>query len=435
MKLHHRRARLAVVVFVSFAALVSALAAFAGTSASSAGAHITILADTTREPAIQAFEKANPDIKVTIQTYANTGNNGLEQKFALYNKAGGGWPDLFFSGGQDLAWASSNKINYTADISAQVPAKIQAGFGRNVLAVCKQGAKLLCTPNDLGQVVLWYNAALFQQWGYTPPTTWEQYQALSLKIANEHPGYYTGFAGDVNAPDRYLWPSGCPTSTLLASMTVRINLKARSCLRVRNMLSTLVAAKVVSPIGLFDTDAPTQVGAKLVMTPGASWYGDFIFQADLKVPAGQMTASLPLHWAGEKPGTGAEGGGLWMVSRHASGKNLAAAIKAAVFLTTNKPLLTSNVTFPAYGPAQQSWLNKQGASNYFTNFPQLATALKTAAKEIRPDTNYVEYIPGDIWSQTVTAALAKGATFNSGWSDFASQLAQQAKTFGYKVKN
>jgi ABC-type glycerol-3-phosphate transport system substrate-binding protein len=413
-------------------ALVNAAGDASAASAGSAGS-ITILADTTREPAITAFEKANPSIKVTIETYANTGNNGLEQKFALYNQAGGGWPDVFFSNGYDLAWASSSKINYTANIASEVPAKIQARFGK-ALSVCRQGTKLYCLPNDLGQVVLWYNATLFKQWGYTPPQTWQDYEALSLQIAKEHPGYYTGLVGDVNAVDRYLWPSGCPVSTVLQTNTVKINVNAPSCTRVETMLSNLLAAGVISPIGLFDADAATQVGPKLVMTPGASWYGQFIFGADFKIPAGQITASLPLQWAGEPAGTGAEGGGLWMVSRHATGKNLAAAVKAATFLTTNSNVLNSGVTFPAYGPGQIPWLNKLGATNYFADFSQLKNALKTAASEIRTDTNYTEYNPGDIWSQTVTPALAAGSSLASGWAAFGTQLVQQAHSFGYKVK-
>ena len=440
MKKKYIRTRLGAAFVVTASMVVAAsaagvgIASAAGSRASAgSGGQITILADTTREPAIKAFEKANPTIKVTIETYANTGNNGLEQKFALYNQAGSGWPDVFFSDGNDLAWASNSKIKYTDNISSGVSSAVKKGFGNN-LSVCEQGRKLYCLPNDLGQVVLWYNAALFKQWGYTPPKTWEQYEALSLQIAKDHPGYFTGLAGDVNAPLRYLWPSGCPVSTLLAPMTVKINVNAPSCTRVENMLSTLLTAKVVSPIGLFDTDAPTQVGAKLVMTPGASWYGQFIFQADFKVPAHQMTASLPLHWAGEKAGTGAEGGGLWMVSRHATGKNLQAAIKAVTFLTTNHKLLTSNVTFPAYGPAQNAWLNKLAASGYFADPSQMKQALKTAAGEIRTDTNYTQYNPGNIWSQTVTAALAAGKPLSAGWSAFGTQLVQQAESFGYKVK-
>jgi multiple sugar transport system substrate-binding protein len=412
-------------------ALVSVVGEASAASAGSGG-KITVLADTTREPAIKAFEKANPTIKVTIETYANTGNDGLEQKFALYNKAGKGWPDVLFSSGNDLAWADSKQFNYTENLSKLVPSKILGGFGSD-LAVCKVGTAVYCFPNDLGQVVLWYNATLFKQWGYTPPQTWQDYEALSLQIAKDHPGYYTGLAGDVNVVDRYLWPSGCPISTLKGKNTVEINLKAPSCTRVESMLSTLLTAGVVSPIGLFDADAATQVVPKLVMTPGASWYGQFIFQAD-GVPSGQITASLPLQWSGEAPGTGAEGGGLWMVSRHATGKNLTAAIKLARFVTTNPGVLTTNVTFPAYGPEQIPWLNKLGASGYFADFSQMENALKTAAGEIRTDTNYTLYNTGDIWSQTVTPALAAGNSFASGWSAFGTELINQAHSFGYRIK-
>ena len=47
-----------------------------------------------------------------------------------------------------------------------------------------------------------------------------------------------------------------------------------------------------------------------------------------------------------------------MVSRHATGKDLTAAIKLARFVTTNPSVLTTNVTFPAYGPEQIPWLNE-----------------------------------------------------------------------------
>ena len=428
-------ARLGSIVLVSAAALgLACQAAFAG-AAASGGAHITILADATRIPEIEAFEKAYPSIKVTIETYTNVGNDDNEQKFALYNKAGSGWPDVFFAGGYQLAWASGSAINYTANIGPGVPAKTRAGFAKSVLSVCEQGGKLVCLTGGIGQVVLWYNASLFRQWGYTPPSTWQQYEALSLKIATEHPGYYTGLVGDVNTPSRYLWPSGCPTSTLLAPMAVRIDLNAPTCTRVEHMLSTLLAAKVLSPIGLFDPDAATQVGANLVMTPGASWYGRFIFQADFKVPAGQMTATLPLHWAGEKPGTGEEGGDIWMVSRHTTGQNLAAAIKAVTFITTNRRVLTNAVTFPSYVPGQQWWLDQQGKDKYFADYGQVETAFKTAATEIRTDTNYALFNPANIWSQTVTPALAQGASFESGWNAFGNELVQQAQSYGYKVEH
>ena len=50
--------------------------------------------------------------------------------------------------------------------------------------------------NDLAQSVFWYNQALFDQFGYEIPTTWEEYEQLSDKLAAEHPGYILGSVGD-----------------------------------------------------------------------------------------------------------------------------------------------------------------------------------------------------------------------------------------------
>ena len=53
--------------------------------------------------------------------------------------------------------------------------------------------------NDLRPAVFWYNKALIDQFGYTIPTTWEEYQALGDKVAAEHPGYIVGSVGDASS--------------------------------------------------------------------------------------------------------------------------------------------------------------------------------------------------------------------------------------------
>ncbi len=50
--------------------------------------------------------------------------------------------------------------------------------------------------DNLAPVVFWYNKTLFDKFGYTIPTTWEDYQALGDKLAAEHPGYILGSIGD-----------------------------------------------------------------------------------------------------------------------------------------------------------------------------------------------------------------------------------------------
>lgn len=412
-----------------------AFAAHAKKGASSGA--ITVWVDAPRVPAVKAFEKAYPNIPVKLNVVNELpGSDDLEQKFALFNQSGSGWPDaIFFPSNDDIAWASSAKIHYTADLSKILPAKVRNGYAAAAIAPCVIDGKLQCVRNDDAPDVLWYNATLFKQWGYTPPTTWPQYEALSLKIATAHPGYYTGMLGDSYAPDRYLWASGCPTNDQTAPTTIHINTSDPKCTRIVTMLDALLKAKVVSPAGIFDTSAATTVGPKLVMTPGATWYGDYLFRDTFKIPAGQMTATTPLKWPGDpKAYTGDEGGGLWGVSSHASGKELANALIFASFVVSDPRWQVKLSTgLPAWAPDQSLWLANANKDGFFANFAGLEKAFKYATTAVRPGHEWLLYDTGTIWTQTVTPALTAGKSLSSIWGSFGSQLVNQAKTVGYTV--
>ena len=318
---------------------------------------LVIWVDPPRIPAVKAFEKQYPNITVNITTLSSSASNaGLEAKFELFNKAGSGWPDaIFWPGNSAIAWAAGPQIHYAANLKKLIPAKIQKGYPKSVGAPCHISGGVYCLRNDVAPDVLWYNAKLFKQWGYTPPKTWPQYEALGLKIAKQHPGYYVAMLGDTYAVDRYMWSSGCPTNDLTGNNTVKINLNAPTCTRVEKMLDALIKAKVASPVGIFDT-AAASVGKKLVMTPGAAWYGIYLFKDTFKVPAGQITATAPLQWPGSPAGTGDEGGGLWSMSNHISGQRQADAVKFMEFMATS-PKWQVNLTtgLPAYRPDDAAW--------------------------------------------------------------------------------
>jgi len=89
-----------------------------------------------------------------------------------------------------------------------------------------------------------------------------------------------------------------------------INLDDPKCQRAKTLVSQLTTGKAVSNLGIFDADA-AKVGKDMVMSPGALWWGDYLFRQTWKIDAGTMTATTPLTWSGEsQPSTGNEGGGL-----------------------------------------------------------------------------------------------------------------------------
>jgi multiple sugar transport system substrate-binding protein len=400
------------------------------------GGQITVWVDPPRVPAAEAFKKAHPEIPIKINQIDGTvGGKSLQQQFAQFNQAGKGWPDaIFFPSNDDIAWASGAQINYTADLNKLLPDVIK-DYSEQVIAPCSIDGQIRCLRNDAAPDVFWYNQKFFDDNGYTVPKTWEEYADLAVKIAKEHPGKISGFTGDAYAPDRYLWASGCPTNDRQSETDVHIDLGDPTCTRAKDLLSTMVDGKAVSSLGIFDADA-AKVGKDLVMSPGAAWWGDYLFRQTWKIPAGQMTAVDPLTWDGEStPATGDEGGGLWGVSNHITGKELDNTLEFAKFVATDPAWQVDLSTgLPAYGPVQDAWIAKQAKQNYFADNDTTFQAMKDAIGYVQPDHAYMLYNTGSVWTETIAPALADGKSVDEAWSSFESELNNQAKAMGYTIK-
>jgi ABC-type glycerol-3-phosphate transport system substrate-binding protein len=428
-------------VVVLVAAALMTLVACAGNGGpavppqTDSGGPITVWVDPPRVPAAEAFKKAHPEIPVTINQIDGTvGGRALQQQFAQFNQAGNGWPDaIFFPSNDDIAWASGSQINYTADLTDLVP-DIISGYDPAVIAPCLIDGRIRCLRNDAAPDVFWYNKRFFDENGYQPPATWEEYADLAVRIAREHPGMVSGFTGDAYAPDRYLWASGCPTNHRVSETDVNIDLADPRCTRAKDVLGTMIEADAVSKLGIFDADAAA-VGRNLAMSPGAVWWGDYLFNQTWKIPAGEMTAVAPLHWAGEStPATGNEGGGLWGVSSHITGKQLENALVFARFVTTDPAWQVELSTgLPAYGPVQDAWIERQSGSNYFADTATTFAAAKQATGLVRPDHSYVLYNTGSVWTETVTPALINGQPMDVAWDAFGTELLNQAEAMGYTI--
>lgn len=399
------------------------------------GGQITVWVDPPRVPAVDAFRQAYPDIPVRVNTInGNVGSTELQQKFVLFNQAGKGWPDaIFFPSNDDIAWAANPKINYVRDVGRDL-GDVIAKYPKSLIAQCLIDGQFRCLRNDAAPDVLWYDAELFRQWGYQPPTTWEQYEQLSLKIVAEHPGHLTGFLGDAYAPNRYLWASGCPTSERISEKQVHIDLTDSRCTRIRDLLARLVTAGAVSATGIFSPDAAT-LGQRLVMSPGAVWWGTFLFRDTWKVPAKRITATTPLRWTVDGVlTTSSEGGGLWGFSRHITGAQLQNTLTFARFVATDpRWQVDLSVGLPAYAPLQQPWLDKQRRSGYLAQFDTSAAAFVLASTIVRGGHDYTRYNTGAVWTHTITPALTSGQSFTRAWDTFGQRLTSEARSFGYTV--
>jgi multiple sugar transport system substrate-binding protein len=415
---------------VALAALLTACSSTEPGSADDSSAPILVWTDATRQPAFAAYQKAHPDVKMKIEVIDAT---ALLTKIQLANRVGKGWPDVVFDSlPSDVAALASPLFNFAQPLDDKVPGDVQKNFAGNN-ATCTIDGKLHCLQNDLAQDVLWYNKTQLDKFGYAVPKTWAEYKALGGKVAKEHPGYFIGAAGASNVYYDYLWSSGCPLQKVLSSTQVEINTKDPKCTRVADTLDPLLANGSVSRLSPFDPEMNKLAKAgKLLMIPAASWFAEFVMKPDTgyKLAGGQIAAAPMPTADGESINySGAQGGGIYVVSRHA--KNMAGAVDVAQWVSTSNEYQTTSPTYPAYKPAAAEWLAKVKKDKWYAEDP--SAVLIDAASKINPAESPTRYpVEGPI-NSTLVAAVTGGKTIASAFEGLQTQLAGLAASSGYEV--
>lgn len=156
------------------------------------------------EKAVDAWNSANPDIQVTVQTGPN-GNSGTYQNFFNQIEAGNA-PDL----GQIEYDALPNfrvqdgleDLSACADVVAAKDQFVDWTWGQVTLG---DDESVWAVPQDSGPMALFYRADLFEANGIPVPTTWEEYQAAAEQIRGLG-GYITNFSQvDINQFAGFVW--------------------------------------------------------------------------------------------------------------------------------------------------------------------------------------------------------------------------------------
>jgi ABC-type glycerol-3-phosphate transport system substrate-binding protein len=423
---------------VAVMGLVSLAACGGGSSKSNAKSNdLTVWVDAVRAPAAQAYAAAHPNMHVNIVTFDGDGNGAttLQTKIQLWNRTGNGWPDVIFSEqANDPVWMAQKPFEFAADVKNLIPADVLSKWPAPSTAQCTINGTQYCVQDNLAQVVLWVNKKLMTQFGYTVPTTWQQWAALGQKVAAEHPGYVVGNIGDSFSHWIYLWGNQCPLSQVNGN-SVLINSVDSHCTRVASLLDPMIKNGSMPPLSVFTPDFARKYGGaddKVLLMPGPSWYAQALFDQTLHIPAGQITAAAPLQWDAETPvTTGQVGGGPWIISRHS--KNIHAAADFVTFATTvfNPTGKDARAGYPAYGPLADSWLAAQATNPYFAADP--TPALKAAASQIWTGWNLVTYPDQPVWSNTVVTQLVAGKSLSSLMQPLGDALAQAAQAAGYTV--
>jgi multiple sugar transport system substrate-binding protein len=400
------------------------------------GSAITVWVDATRQPAADAFKKANPGVPIKVVTYDGgaNGSGSFQTKIEADNAAGSGWPDVVFSTqNNDAAWASQGKTPFAAPLNkGYFEQAFLDGFTKGALAPVTVNNTVYGLRNDLAPTVAWYDKSLMDKFGYTVPKTWEDFQTLGQKVATEHPGYIVGSVGDPWTPEVYFWGAKAPVNTVTGTNQFSANTSDPKSVAIAKVIDTLVKAGSLTQDSVFSPEFVKKYKGKVLMLPGPVWYSGALFEnkASLNSTAGTIGAGTPLGWSGDTAAAGNVGGGTWFISSHS--KNLAAAKQFAEFVTSSDAYQVALAPgLPAYQAAGTKWLAKQAASNFFvTGFVSNVT---TAAGSVWDGWGYPSFGQEAVWAKTITAPLAAGKTLESLLPTWQTALQNEAKANGYKV--
>lgn len=395
-------------------------------AASDPTAPVVVWTDATRNPGFEAYAASHPDVELQITVYKPA---DLMTKIQLFNASGEGWPDVVFGSPS----AADPHYQWAATLDDKIDAATLDGFG-TANRPCEYEGQTYCLVNDVSQMMLWYNADAMKQFGYEVPKTWEEYTALGLKVAAEHPGYYIGSAGSSFMYHNYFRASGCPLADVQEENTVNINTSDPRCIRVAEMLDELIAAGSVSTDDMFSPEftAAAQAG-KVLMHPGASWFGEFVFrpEASWAFPSGVLTAADYPGWAGEDTAYSANaGGGTYIVSKHA--KNLDAAVAVAEWMATSPEYQATAPTYPAYGPVLADWSERISTDPFYAQDP--VPVMEAMVKVINPVNDFsVRYDVEVGFGTVILPTIKAGKSIVSTLPQLQDELSNVAKSVGYDV--
>jgi multiple sugar transport system substrate-binding protein len=400
------------------------------------GSTITIWVDATRQPAVEAFQKANPDIKIDliVDDGSAGGSATFQTKIGLADQAGEGWPDVVFSSqNNDASWAAKDNNGLQAFAAplnkGYFDQDFLDGFTAGALDPVTVDGTVYGLRNDLAPVRLWYNKQLLDEFGYDVPTTWEEYEALGDALAKDHPGYFLGTVGDsFVGPFVYYWSAAAPIFTLDGN-TFSSDLNDPKSERVTEMLDHMVGNGTLVQDSVFGAEF-TAASSKLVAIPGPAWFSGALFQNPDSVNAqpGQWGAADPLYWEGDDKVTGNVGGGTWFASSHS--KNLE-AVKTFMEFIVSDDATAGTGGLPAYAAAADNWLTSQAESGFYDG--DFSSAVGTAAASVWGGWGFPNFSAETSYSKVVIPALADGKKIADVTADWQKEMENEAQVVGYTI--
>lgn len=412
-----------------------ATAGSGGTSADSGGdlkGSITVWAwEPTLTQVAKDFEAANPGVTVKLVN-AGTGN---DQYTALQNAiaAGSGVPDVAqieyyavpqFAIGESLT-----------DLSSMGASDLDGTFTPGPWSSVKVGGGIYGLPMDSGPMALFYNKDVFDKYGVTVPTTWDEYLDAARKIHAADPkAYIANDTGDAGFTTSMIWQAG-GRPYKVDGTNVTIDFTDAGTAKFTKIWQTMIDEKLLAPISSWSDEWYQGLGNGTIATLTIGAWMPANLESGVEAASGQWRVADMPQWEAGQNVTSENGGSSLAIPKAGANQSLAYAFIKYANAGDGVKTRVDNGAFPATTAelASQDFLGKDFP--YFGG-QKVNEVLAKSASNVADGWQYLPFqvYANSIFNDNVGQAYVSSTTLTDGLAAWQKASITYGNDQGFTVK-
>ncbi len=382
------------------------------------------------EAQVAAFEEAYPNVDVEL---VNAGTN-TEEYTKLQNAitAGSGAPDVV-------------QIEYYAipqfalsegllDLSAYGFGELEDLYTPSTWESVTDGDAIWGLPQDSGPMAMFYNNAVFEEFGLEVPTTWDEYVAAAEQLNAADPTkFITNDTGDSGFATSMIWQAG-GTPFEVDGTEVEIDLADEGAEKWTGVWDQLVQNDLLATTPGWSDEWFRGLGDGSIATLITGAWMPGVLQSSVPEASGDWRVAPIPTYDGE-PATAENGGGGQAVTEQSENPALAAAFLR--WLNSDEAsidIFLESGGFPATVAELEDESFTSVEPEYFGG-QRINEVLQQASTQVVPGWSYLPFqvYANSIFGDTVGQSYADGEPLEQGLSSWQQQLASYGADQGFTV--
>jgi multiple sugar transport system substrate-binding protein len=378
-----------------------------------------------------SFEKKHPNVTVKVVN-AGTGN---DQYIKLQNaiKAGSGAPDVaqieYYALPQ---FALSDSLVDLSDFGFD---GLEDKYTASTWGSVKLDGGVYALPQDSGPMALFYNQTVFDQYGLTVPTTWDEYIETAKKLHAANPeAYITNDTGDAGFTTSMIWQAGGKPYSTKNNTDVTIDLQDEGSKKFADTWSQLTQNDLVSPVSSWSDEWYRGLGDGTIATLAiGAWMPGNLISGVPEAAGDWRVAKMPTFEAGV-PANAENGGGGDSILKQSKNKLVAAGFLEYMNEGEGTQISIDKGGFPSTVSDLESDAFLGQSSDYFGG-QKINEVLADSINDVVPGWSYLPFqvYSNSIFNDTVGQAYADKADLNEGLKAWEKATADYGNDQGFTV--